>query len=223
LNKLRDETLVTNIRGDGDFENVNFEGINFYTNSDANVQHNRVVDRVIRTIRDAIGSNYNDFNSFENVSKIVDIYNKTPHRSLKIGDRYFAPEQVQNNHDLEGFLIRQDQEQLEKVKQEQDIQGLFNYKPGNVLLVHLDYSRTPYSFTKSRRTFNAIAQFLNYEHGNVRVKILNPFNLIDDTVTKAETNERFNVKKSVVIPIYYSKFLSTSVRNIPGQYRNYFL
>jgi hypothetical protein len=75
LNKLMTETYVTNIRGDGDFKNISINGINFCTNSDSNVQHNRIVDRVIRTIRDAIGSNYNDFNNYDNVYEIIDIYN----------------------------------------------------------------------------------------------------------------------------------------------------
>jgi hypothetical protein len=144
------ETYVTNIRGDGDLNNISINGIKFYTNSDSNVQHNRVVDRVIRTIRDVIGSNYNDFNSYDNVSKIVNIYNRTPHVSLKFGNRCFAPEQVQNNHDFEGYIIRQNEEKLKEIQQEQSFRGLFNYKPGYVLLVHLDYSRTPYSFMKSR-------------------------------------------------------------------------
>jgi hypothetical protein len=137
------ETYVTNIRGDGDFNNISINGINFYTNSDSNVQHNRVVDRVIRTIRDAIGSNYNDFNNYDNVSEIVDIYNRTPHVSLKFGNHYLTPEQVQNNHDFEGYFIRQNEEKLGEIQQEQSFRGLFSYKPGYVLLVHLNYSRIP--------------------------------------------------------------------------------
>jgi hypothetical protein len=77
LQKLVSSTFVTNIRGDHDLAGIRLQDINFYTNSEANVQHNRIVDRVIRTIRDAVGSNYNDFNNEETVHKIVDIYNKT--------------------------------------------------------------------------------------------------------------------------------------------------
>jgi hypothetical protein len=111
LNKLVNENYVSNIRGDGEFVNFKIPNVSIYTNSSPFVNHNRVVDRVIRTIRDAIGNNDYDFSNPETLNKIVAIYNKAPHSSLKLPTRKipFTPEEVNENHDIEGIFIKMNQ------------------------------------------------------------------------------------------------------------------
>jgi hypothetical protein len=225
LNKLIKDYFVSNIRGDGQFSGIKISNTKIYSNPNAATNHNRCVDRVIKTIRDGIGGNYYNFANFDYLNNIVNIYNKTPHDSLTINKHIFTPAEVQSNRDLEGILIRLNEQILETVKEEQEKEGLFKFKKGNVLLVHLDLSRTPYAFIKTRRTFNYLAVFLEYEHGNVKVKLLNPTNLNDSEIDKKfdKVSNSFNINKPIIIPIYYCKYLCESVKDIPNQYRIYFL
>jgi hypothetical protein len=151
----REGHYISNIRGDGEFR----YDPRIYSSSSPFDNHNRAVDRVIRTIRDAVGMNYHDMREPDRVQSAVQYYNITPHRALYL-NRLFTPQEVENDKDLEGLFIRKNKEKLEKIKTHQGLNGLFNYKPGNVLLVHLDFSRTAYKFMKKRRIFNALAIFL---------------------------------------------------------------
>jgi hypothetical protein len=60
----------------------------------------------------------------------------------------------------------------EEVKEMQSAEGLFLYEPGDILLIHLDFSKIQEKLNKTRRTFNRLAQFLAYDHGNVVCRIL---------------------------------------------------
>jgi hypothetical protein len=60
-------------------------------------------------------------------------------------------------------------------------------------------------FAKKRRVFSRLGVFIKYEHGNVVCKVL------------TKTEDEFN--KPISIPIYYTKFLSTSIDNIPREYQ----
>jgi hypothetical protein len=225
INKLIKYKYVSNIRGDGELANIKFKGINIYSNSQANTNHNRVVDRVIRTVRDAVG--LDDFTDENNIQRVVDFYNKAPHNSLRYNNTLYTPEQVENSKDLEGLFIRKNKQLLDVVIQQQKKAGLFDYKTGNILLVHLDLSRTPLMFQKVRRTFNNLAEFVKYDHGNVRVKIINADDFDKQTVGEINKNfdprsQTFNIKKTVVLPIYYTKYVCDSIGNLPAVYRNYF-
>jgi hypothetical protein len=109
------------------------------------------------------------------------------------------------NKDLEEYFIREQLYRLEEVKKLQTEEGFYHYKPGNVLLVHIDNSKTIKRFAKKRRVFSRLGVFIDYEHGNVVCKILS-------------NTDEFN--KPITIPIFYTKFISTSVDNIPLEYRS---
>jgi hypothetical protein len=237
LQSLINNQFVSNIRGDGQFANLSIPNIKIYSNSEPFTQHNRVVDRVIRTIRDAIGSNYYDFANFNNITNIKNIYNNTPHNSL-IFDKtnptgvalprtaIFTPNQVESNKDLEGIFIRENKNKLDDIKQLQDSNGLFDFKSGNILLVHLDYSKTPMRFNKIRRKFNALAYFLEYTNGNVKCRLLKPFELTE-SITKEDKNDKsidFDAKDRIItVPIYYCKKVGNSIIDLPQNYKTYFL
>jgi hypothetical protein len=83
----------------------------------------------------------------------------------------FSPFDVENNKDLEGIFIRKNKRICEEIEKLQKRKGLYMYKKGNVLMVHLDFSRTIHKFMKVRRKFNALAIFERYVHGNVQCKV----------------------------------------------------
>jgi hypothetical protein len=177
---------------------------------------------------------------------MVDYYNHTPHIALKLDRRIFTPEEVEFNKDLEGLFIIRNKERCEVVEEEQKENGLFNYVNGNVLMVHLDLSRTPYRFMKRRRRFNALAIFMSYEHGNVKcvvfksgiglqhinsgtLKELKDFDinygyspLLED---EDENNTGINTSmvRPIVVTIYYTKFVCDDIEELMQsvKYRRY--
>jgi hypothetical protein len=163
------------------------------------VNKNRVVDRAIRTIRDKLGVNAALWLDPKIVTKTVQEYNNKKHSAFY---REFTPNQVQHNRDMEEYFIREHEMILNNVTEEQREEGLYNYKKGNILLIHLDLSKTDDKFKKQRRAFNQLAEFIEYDHGNVNCFIL----------------ERGRRGKEITLPIYYTKFVSSDLSTIPNEY-----
>ncbi|KAA6363427.1 MAG: hypothetical protein EZS28_041046 [Streblomastix strix] len=87
LKKLINQVYVSNIRGDGE---TGFKAniitqfcednkISLYFTGSPYTQHNRVVDSVIRTIRNGFGQDLLGFATPSKMQQMVEIYNKTPH------------------------------------------------------------------------------------------------------------------------------------------------
>ncbi|KAA6382864.1 MAG: hypothetical protein EZS28_021610 [Streblomastix strix] len=87
LKKLINQVYVNNIRGDGE---TGFKAniirqfcednkISLYFTGSPYTQHNRVVDSVIRTIRNGFGQDLLGFATPSQMQQMVEIYNKTPH------------------------------------------------------------------------------------------------------------------------------------------------
>jgi hypothetical protein len=74
-----------------------------------------------------------------------------------------------------------------------------------VLLIHIDNSKTYKRFAKKRKVFSRLGVFIKYELGIVVCKVI------------TKTEDEFN--KPISIPIYYTKFLSTSIEYIPLEYQ----
>ncbi|KAA6368102.1 MAG: hypothetical protein EZS28_036371 [Streblomastix strix] len=193
LKKLINQMYVNNIRGDGE---TGFKAnivrqfcednrISLYFTGSPYTQHNRVVDSVIRTIRNGFGQDLQGFATPSQMQQMVEIYNKTPHLAFM---NRFTPKQVQYDREIEGKFIRQKQAQLEQVMIRQQQQNLLNFKSGNILMIHADYARLPIRFQKQRRQFNELATFINYKNGNVVCKLLNSYDKIS----------------VIELPIYYS-------------------
>jgi hypothetical protein len=132
------------------------------------------------------------------------------------------------------------------VENSQTQEGLHDYSPGDVLMIHLDLSRTPYKFMKVRRKFNALGIFQRYIHGNVECRIFKSGFEIRGAVEAVNgssgessgTSNSFGVKveksildeeddgsvshDTVIIPIYYTKFIAPDVDSIPRKYLKYF-
>jgi hypothetical protein len=170
--KMKGKKYISNLRADGEFRGFQYDGKLVYTSDSPFDNHNRVIDRVIRTIRDAIGPNYYNMRNLDLLRRVVRLYNNTPHLSLRIGKAIFTPVEVEDNKEIEGVLIRRNIELARVVQDQQFKNGLWSYQPGNIIMVHLDLSRTDYKFMKKRRIFNVLTKFLFYQHGNVVCKIL---------------------------------------------------
>jgi hypothetical protein len=159
---------------------VNFlkaNNISLYLSPSKFINKNRVVDRVIRTIRDKLGEDPIKFYEPENIQKAVDEYNNSRHTAF---NHEYTPKEVQMHKDLEEYYIRENMNRAEEVKSMQISEGLFLYKPGNILLIHLNFSKTKDKLNKTRRTFNRLAEFLNYDHGNVVCQVIRKTNHMDE-------------------------------------------
>jgi hypothetical protein len=80
------------------------------------------------------------------MAQLVDEYNHTPHSALY---HIFSPFQVQFTRDLERYFMKENEYKLESINAKQKELGPRDYEPGNILLIHLDFSKTSNSFTKN--------------------------------------------------------------------------
>jgi hypothetical protein len=205
LKDLKSEYNINSIRGDYDKAFVGKKVINYlkkkrieyffspyeYTN------RNRVVDRVIRTIRDKIdrlGPNAS-FYDFELVRDVVDVYNHTTHSAF---ENKFTPAQAQYNQEIEDWYIQKQFEKLSKI----DHSPFMDYQLNDYLLVHVPYKLINY---KRRRNFNELALFNQYINGNVEVMLLKP--------------PKYDL---IVLPIYYTKKICSRYQDLPKVIKDYF-
>ena len=223
LQELMSKFIVKSIRGDGArcFKSneswLHSLGINTYFTSKKMTFHNKIVDSVIRTIRNAIG--YRKINDVQ-LGKIVNYYNNTYHEGIKM-----TPSEMMQDVEKEWEYIREKDEELKKVLRNQRSKGYLSYKPGNVLLVHTDLSKTEDKHEKRRRRFDRLGVFIEYVNGNgsagtlnsfggnVRVKIYRP-------VLLSSTTKKHNYVYEITVPVYYTKKLCDSVEEIPEAYKN---
>jgi hypothetical protein len=158
----------------------------------------------MRTIRDMVGIKVDKFVDPDYIQYVVDTYNNTPHLAYK---NYFSPIEAQDDYEIEAAYIDYQKQNLGIIIDKQQKANLFNYDEGDILLAHIDLSKTPYRFDKRRRIFNELVEFVEYKNGNV---ICHPL----DRATYGP--------RAIEIPIFYTKYLCDSRRNIPRDYRKVF-
>jgi hypothetical protein len=95
----------------------------------------------------------------------------------------FTPFQVQFTRNLERYFMKENEYKLEEINQKQNKMGLKNYEPGNILLIHLDFSKTSGRLTKKRRNFNKLALLIAYDFGTVKCHVYNIEKHIKNTIT----------------------------------------
>jgi hypothetical protein len=203
---------VNNVRGDGEkafkkvFDNIKSVNPNFktYFTTSPFTNRNRVVDSVIRNFRNVLTNPYH-FADNDKVQQLVKIYNQTPHAAFK---NKYTPIQVQNNPDLEGYFIRQWESELRDVMIEQKRLGIKDYKPGNILEVHIDFGETALKFSKKRRNMNHLATFVEYRNGNVFCK---PITM----------NNEYS-RDGIEIPIQFTRKIADNIEQIPLSYKTLF-
>ena len=225
---------------------TDFYPIRFIINDSPYALAHKNVDSVIRTLRNAFGLDERRLSDYNLMRQMVDYYNNTPHSSLRFKNFdydpsdfydknlvkptkyiYYTPAQMQNNVDLEWRYIRKMQMKLREINDKQRFKGLLSYNRGNIILVHLDKSKTQKKHEKRRRVFNEIAEFLEYRNGNVICKLLKPY----QTVKKDEPQEKHSkgrkrmtdAEKAIIeVPIIYTKFICNSFGDLNEDYIKYF-
>jgi hypothetical protein len=211
ISGLLREVQINSLKGDGEGgfaskkdglpEFYKRNKIKTYFQSSKFTYHNKIVDGVIRTLRDAMGLDSFKLADEDLMSQLVSYYNDSYHKSIKM-----TPREMQENEELEWEYIRKMDRKLNERLHKQAIEGLHNYKPGNVLLIHLDKSKTSMKFDKHRRNFEELAVFVRYEHGNVICTLIKPY---------PNTN-------TIEIPIYFTKYVSKDINSIPMNYKSFF-
>lgn len=186
---------INNIRFDGEsalnnstlIDFFNDRNIKYYSNSSPYINKNRVVDRVIRTIRSAF-DNLNISNlslkEHRNIMKqIVTMYNNSIHKSTGL-----KPSEMTFEQELE--YIKNKERELRQQMTKQYNEDLHNYEPGDELIVYLPTGKTN---AYSKQIYEKVhAEFVKYDHGNVVVKYKN---------------------KNIIVPIYLIR-RTKSVNNI---------
>ncbi len=212
LRNLHSRYLVKSIRGDGSssYNNGNLANwyqqnhINTYFTGDRFTYHNKAIDVAIKTIRNAIG--YRVINP-EHLQQLVDYYNDTFHKGIGM-----TPREMQEHPELESRYIRYCDEKLLQVKQRQHYGGLLKYEKGDILLVHVDLSQTSDRDEKRRRHYDRLAEFVEYVHGNARVILERPVLLAKN-----------HYVNDVVVPVYFTKYVSKNKQSIPTDVVNTYL
>jgi hypothetical protein len=186
------EHPIKNVRGDGDrgFERLKqmYPDINFHFESSKFTYHNKIVDAVIRTLRNAlVEDKYWNGSHDDIIQQLVAFYNKTWHRSINM-----SPFEMHTDISKEWTYIRKQTEKLNDIKRKQRSNGLHNYKEGQLLAVHLELGKTSDMFSKRRKNFDRTAIFIKYRNGNAVVKLTSPVTISQRKV--------YNIE----IPIYFT-------------------
>jgi hypothetical protein len=175
---------IEHIRGDYDtaftarktYKYLNDNSIRYYFTKFKYTNGNRVVDRVIRTIRDMVDRL--DPSAFlfneKHVQDVVHLYNHTKHYAY---NSKFTPAQAQHNPEVETWFKCKQESKLSDI----DLSPFKGYKEGNFLLVHMPYKEINY---KRRRTFNELVIFRGYRGGNVLVELCVPSNKLKNNKTE---------------------------------------
>jgi hypothetical protein len=187
ISNLRLRYPVVRLKGDGE---RGFAKVLDVIDSSPYTYHNKTVDRVIRTIRDAVGYRIITEEQFQ---QIVFYYNNTYHRAIDC-----TPQEMMDNPEIEDQYIRWCIEKLNRIREKTYRQGLYSYKEGNILLLHLDAGKTPEKYKKIRSYWNGIGVFRGYaSQSAVVVQLL-------DSVTG----------KNVSVPVYYTKLLARNLEEL---------
>jgi hypothetical protein len=196
INNLRFFHKVRSIRGDADalFAKIrNIPGVRTYFSGSKFTNKNRVVDRVMRTIRDAVGLDRDSLLDIQAVQQIVYFYNNTPHSAY---DNKFTPAEAEDDIEIEGWYVRKQQRRLLDVLRLQRANYLKSYTPECILLIHLPRDKTQEKFIKRRRNFDTLAEFIRYDHGNVVCRVLKQ-------------------RTAITVPIQFTKYIAPSFQQIP--------
>ena len=117
--------------------------------------------------------------------------------------RHYTPAEVQNDIDLEWEYIRSKDRELAEVAEQFSERGLDRYRPGNVLAIYMDRSKTKERFRKRRRNLEDIGIFIEYHNGNPYVYVL----------TKQKYSE---------VPLFYTVKLADSLETLEQKYIDYY-
>jgi len=131
--------------------------------------HNKTVDSVIRTLRNALGENNQALIVIPEVmEQLVEHYNKNKiNRFIRI-----TPAEFHGNINAEHIYISMMQDELQKMNQIES--RTHSYSPGNIVMVHLTTGtkedKQSTKFTKRRRQYETLAEFIRYDGNTAIIK-----------------------------------------------------
>jgi hypothetical protein len=178
------------LRGDGEkgFSLIK-DNFKIHIDSSPFTFHNKIVDALIRTLRNALGINSNHFwdgKHDSTIQQLVKYYNNTYHRIIGM-----TPREMHEDIEKEWQYIRRMTQQVNKVRLAQTEQGMRSYQPGDRIIAHLDLSKTSGAFEKRRRNFGHAGTFIEYVNGNVKMKL----------------DKKIKTGDIVIVPIFFTKRL----------------
>jgi hypothetical protein len=134
LTDLRKHHEVRSLKGDGE---RGFIGLGFHVDSGSYTFHNKVVDRVIRTIKGWIADYELPDHPAEALRQLVWMYNHKYHRTIDT-----SPYIMDKYPDLEDQYIRWCVEKLNRVEGRLDHLGYYRFKEGDKLWLYIDHAKT---------------------------------------------------------------------------------
>ena len=120
---------------------------------------------------------------------------------------------MHNDPELEYQYIRWCERKLGNAIAYQQIQGYLKYERGNILMVHIDTGKTASKMTKRRSFFDRLAEFIEYNHGNVVVRLFVP----------VRTSSGSKPVYDVTLPVYHTKFVAKNRESIPKNIQDYYV
>ncbi len=156
--------------------------------------HNKQVDALIRTLRNALGPNTDYLwdgsdKSDKIIQELVYYYNNTWHSAINM-----TPTEMHTDVDAEWSYIRKMTELLNNVKYAQMNAGLDRLYEGQRVMVHLEQGKTGLKYHQNRRMFEHEGTFVKYNNGNAVVKLDKTF------LARLTGNNRIN---TIEIPLFF--------------------
>ena len=237
------QTLRSILKYDYQYFIDDFHIIKFVINKSPYVLAHKTVDSVIRTLRNAFGNDNRRLADFNLMRQMVNYYNNTPHSSLRFKNFeynfideydkesrlvkpskyiYYTPSQMQHDIELEWKYIRKMKMKLRDITEKQSLKGLLTYKPGNILLAHIDKEKITKKHEKRRRVFNELVKFIKYSNGNVVCELLKPYRSynVEDKTLKLKDSQPLS--QVIEVPIIFTKFVCSDISKLDNNYKVYF-
>lgn len=176
FNTILTKIKINNLRFDGESslnskqlkKYFEYKNIKTFSSSSKYTNHNRIIDRVIRTIRDGLFKldiTIKDINTFKKtLQQLITIYNNVKHTTTG-----YKPIEMDDKKEFQYILdmTEYNNEIINKLRED----GFYDYKEGDKVMCYIDESKTENRFKKHRGYYTTPGIFIKYSYGNGIVEI----------------------------------------------------
>ena len=166
FNTLLSKIKINNIRFDGEsslnskqlMKYFKYKNIKTFSSSSKYTNHNRIINRVIRTIRDGLfklNIDFKNINQFKKtLQQLITIYNNVKHSTTG-----YKPSEMNEKQEFEYILnmTEYNNDIINKLQED----GFYDYKEGDKVMCYLDESKTENRFKKHRGYYKHQEYLLN--------------------------------------------------------------